>query len=78
MKTVICITQKSKTGFGALRHKLFDFLCTEGVLEPRDILLWAHPSPNAKSLVETRLFGQLHINSNILVAGARFVLFLRS
>ncbi len=40
------------------------------VLEPRDGVLWAHPSPNAKSLVETRLSGRLHINSQILVAGA--------
>jgi hypothetical protein len=48
------------------------------VLEPRDGVLWAHPSPNAKSLVETRLSGRLHINSQILVAGARFALFLRS
>ena len=42
------------------------------VLEPRDGVLWAHPSPNAKSLVETRLSGRLHINSQILVAGAGF------
>ena len=40
------------------------------VLKPRDGVLWAHPSPNAKSLVETRLSGRLHINSQILVAGA--------
>ena len=39
-------------------------------LKPRSGVLWAHPSPNAKSLVETRLFGRLHINSQILVAGA--------
>jgi len=39
------------------------------VLEPRDGVLWAHPAPNAKSLVETRLSGQLLINSRILVAG---------
>jgi hypothetical protein len=32
--------------------------------------LWKHLSPNAKSLVETRLAGRLHIDSNILVAGA--------
>jgi hypothetical protein len=39
-------------------------------LEPRDGVLWAHTSPNAKSLVETRLSGRLHINNQILVAGA--------
>ena len=35
-------------------------------------VLWADPSPNAKSLVESRLSGRLHINSQILVAGAGF------
>jgi len=33
------------------------------------------PLKYAKSPVETRLFGRLYINSQILVAGARFVLF---
>ncbi len=47
------------------------------VLEPRDGVLWAHPSPNAKSLVETRLSGRLHINSQILVAGARYVNYMQ-
>ena len=45
--------------------------CTpqEGVFVLRVRALWAHPSPNAESLVETRLSGQLHMNSQILVAG---------
>jgi hypothetical protein len=34
--------------------------------------MWAHYPPNAKSLVETRLSGRLHINSQILVAGVGF------
>jgi hypothetical protein len=38
-------------------------------LEPRDGVLWAHPSPNAKSLVETRLSGRLHINNHLLQRG---------
>ena len=33
------------------------------VLKARDGVLWAHPSPNAKSLVETRLSDGLRINS---------------
>jgi hypothetical protein len=41
-------------------------------LEPGDRVLWTHPTPDAKSLVETRLSGRLHINSQILVAGARY------
>ncbi len=36
------------------------------ILKPQDGILWAHPSPNAKGLVET---SPLHIN---VVAGARF------
>jgi len=36
----------------------------------RERVTWAHASPNAKNLVETRLSGRLHINSQILVAGA--------
>ena len=40
-------------------------------LEPRDGVLWAHSSPKAKSLVDTRLSGGLSINSPELVAGAR-------
>jgi len=32
---------------------------------------------NAKSLVETRLSGGLHINSQILVAGARYANYMQ-
>ena len=32
---------------------------------------------NAKSLVETRLFGRLHINSQILVAGACYTNYMQ-
>jgi hypothetical protein len=32
---------------------------------------------NAKSLVETRLSGRLHINSQILVAGARYANYMQ-
>ena len=39
-------------------------------LKPRNGVLWAHPSPNAKSPVETRPLGGLSINSPELVAGA--------
>ena len=53
----------------AARHRLHA-LIGPVVLEPRDGVLWAHPSPNTKSLVETRLSGRLHINSKLLVAGA--------
>ena len=41
-------------------------------LKPRNGILWAHPAPNAKNLVETRLSGRLHINSQKMVAGAGF------
>ncbi len=41
-------------------------------LRPRDGVLWAHPSPNAKSLVETRPLDGLHINRQKMVAGTRF------
>ena len=41
------------------------------VLKPKDGVLWAHPSPNAKSLVETRLLGGLHINSHFCGSGGR-------
>jgi hypothetical protein len=53
--------------------------CTpqEGVFVLRGRSLWAHPSPNAESLVETRLSGQLHMNSQILVAGARYVNYMQ-
>ena len=47
------------------------------MLEARDGVLWAHPSQNPKSLVETRLFGRPHINSQIWVAGTRFSNYLR-
>ena len=46
-------------------------------LEPKDGVLWAHPSPDAKSLVETRPLVELHINSRKMVAGAGFALFLQ-
>ena len=39
-------------------------------LKPRDGVLWAHPAPNAKNLVDTRLSGRLSINSQKMVAGA--------
>jgi hypothetical protein len=39
-------------------------------LKPIDGVLWAHPAPNAKNLVETRLSGMLSINSPEMVAGA--------
>ena len=41
-------------------------------LKPRDGVLWAHPAPNAKNLVNTRLSGRLSINSQKMVAGAGF------
>ena len=40
------------------------------IVEPRDGELWAHPSPNATSLVETRLLASRHINPEKVVAGA--------
>ena len=40
-------------------------------LKPRDGVLWAHPSPNAKGLIETRPLDGLHINRPKVVAGAR-------
>ena len=42
-------------------------------------LLGALSAPvfNAKSLVETRLSGRLHINSQILVAGARYANYMQ-
>lgn len=46
-------------------------------VEPRDGVLWAHLSANVKSLVETRLSGGLHINSQKVVAGAGFVCSIR-
>ncbi len=42
-------------------------------LEPRDGVLWEHPSQNAKGLVETRPLDDLHINGQKLVAGARLL-----
>ncbi len=42
-------------------------------LEPRDGVLWEHPSQNAKGLVETRPLDDLHINRQKLVAGARLL-----
>ena len=41
-------------------------------LEPRDGVLWAHPSPNAKGLVETKPLHKLSINRQKMVAGAGF------
>ena len=38
-------------------------------LEPRDGVLWAHPAPNAKDLVETKPLHELSINRQKMVAG---------
>ena len=38
-------------------------------LKPRDGVLWAHPSPNAKGLVETRPLDGLRINSPFCGSG---------
>ena len=40
-------------------------------LKPRDGVLWAHPSPNAKGLVETRPLDGLRINSPFCGSGGR-------
>ena len=46
-------------------------------LKPRDGVLWAHTSPNAKGLVETRPLDGLHINRPKMVAGARLSNFMQ-
>ena len=56
----------------AARLHLHPLLGT-ATLKPRDGVLWALPSSNAKSLVETKLSGRLHMNSQFLVAGARLL-----
>ncbi len=43
-------------------------LCTV-TLKPRDGVLWAHPSPKAKSLTEMRPLDGLRINSQIRGSG---------
>ncbi len=40
-------------------------------LKPRDGILWAHPAPNAKGLVETRPLDGLRINSPFCGSGGR-------
>ncbi len=40
-------------------------------LKPRDGVLWAHPAPNAKGLVETRPLDGLRINSPFCGSGGR-------
>ena len=42
-------------------------------LKPRNGVLWAHPSPNAKGLVETRPLDGLRINSPFCGSGGPLV-----
>ncbi len=56
-----------ETARGSLRELLGTV-----TLEPRDGVLWAHPAPNAKGLVETKPLHELSINTKKMVAGARF------
>jgi len=63
--------------FEAARNRLHALLGSV-VLKSRDGVLWAHRPPNAKNLVETRLSGRLHINSQKLVAGARSPLYVQA
>ena len=44
-------------------------------LKPRNGILWAHPSPNAKGLVETRPLDGLRINSPFFGSGGRICAF---
>jgi site-specific DNA recombinase len=47
-------------------------------LRPRDGILWAHPAPNAKSLVETRPLDGLRINSPFYGSGGAICQYLRT
>jgi hypothetical protein len=71
MTDIACDPYARPTDVQAARDQLHALLGPV-VLESRDGVLWAHPSPNAKNLVDTRLFGRLHLNSQKLVAGAGF------
>ena len=52
----------------AARDNLATLLGTV-TLKPRDGILWAHPAPNAKGLVETRPLDGLRINSPVFGSG---------
>ena len=47
-------------------------------LKPRDGILWAHPAPNAKGLVETRPLDGLRINSPFYGSGGSLCTLARS
>lgn len=48
------------------------------ILRPRDGDLWAHPSPNAKGLVETRPLDGLRTNSALSGSGGALCTLARS
>ena len=61
-------------GIEAARANLHALLSTV-TLKPRNGILWAHPSPNAKGLVETRPLDGLRINSPFFGSGGRICAF---
>jgi hypothetical protein len=62
--------QATRQDIQAARDNLATLLGTV-TLKPRDGILWAHPAPNARGLVETRPLDGLRINSPVFGSGGR-------